>query len=119
MSYDDTLATDLDWARFQLGDTDTSAELLTDDHIEAVLAMYPRAQAVGFMAAGLATRFAQKPTDVSLPSGLRVAWGKRIDQWNKVAADARAGVLEGSTTGFSVAPTRTDGYSEYAAEQSA
>ena len=121
MAYDDTLATDLDWARWQLGDTsnDAATELLTDDHIEAVLSLYPRAQAVGLMAAGLAVRFAQKPTDVSLPSGLRVAWSKRIDQWNKVAATASAGGLEGGATAFSIAPTRTDGYADYAAEQSA
>src|SRR6476661_5671709 len=114
MAYDDTLPTDLDKARFLLGDTSAS-ELLTDDHIEAVLGLYPFNSAVAFMAEGLAARFAQNPSSVSLPSGLSVAWSERVKQWKALAQQMRDGGIVGSAA-FSHTPTRADGYATYAAE---
>lgn len=112
MSYDDTLPTDLDKARALLGDT-ASTELLTDDHIEAVLALYAFNGGVAFLAQELATRYAQKPGSVSLPSGLSVSWAERVKTWLALAQQMRAG---GVVTGgaFAVQPTRNDGYAQAA-----
>jgi hypothetical protein len=93
MSYDDTLPTDMDKARAVLQDIDTTAELLSDDHIEAVLAMFATFDlAIAFMADELAVRFAQKPGSVTLSSGLSVSWSYRVQQWQRIADNARKGV---------------------------
>ncbi len=117
MSFDDTLVTTLDRVRFLLGDTSNNAatELLTDDHIEAVLALYSYNSAVAFMAEGLAARFAQSPTSVSLPSGLSVAWSARVASWLGLAERMRSGGV-GASAAFARTPTRTDGYATYAAD---
>jgi hypothetical protein len=117
MSYDDTLPSDLDKVRHILGDTsnDSATELLTDDHIEAMLASYSYNIAVAHMAPGLAGRFAQEPDRVTLPSGLSVAWSERVKYWLGLAAQMLAGGVAGVYTSFSRTPTRTDGYSEYQA----
>lgn len=116
MPYDDTLPTDLDYARFLLGDTsnDAATELLSDAHIEAVLSRFTVNLAVGFMATGLAARFAQQPGSVSLPSGLSVSWAERVKYWKDLAAQMRAGGVT-SAGAFSVAMRRADGYSDAAA----
>jgi hypothetical protein len=97
MTYTDTLPTSRDTARFLLGDTSNSAgtELLTDAAIDAVLVIYAPNPAVAFLATGLASRFAQKPSDVALPHGLRVAWRERIAAWLGLAAQMRAGGVVG------------------------
>lgn len=117
MAYDDTLPTDLDKARMLLGDTsnDSSTELLTDDHIDAVLGLYSFNSAVAFMAEGLAARFAQDPSSVSLPSGLSVAWSERVKYWKGIAQQMRDGGVVGGGA-FSHTPTRSDGYATYAVE---
>ncbi len=115
MSYNDTLATDLDKARALIGDTSNDAnELLTDGHISAVLVLYAFNAAVAFLATELATRFAQQPGSVSLPSGLSVSWATRVSTWLALATQMRVG---GVVTGgaFSVAGVRNDGYAQAAA----
>lgn len=115
MSYDDTLPADLDKARALIGDTsnDSATELVTDDHIDAVLALYPFNGAVAWLAEELATRFAQKPGSVTLPGGLSVSWSARVSAWQALAKQMRAG---GVTTGgaFAVQSTRNDGYAQAA-----
>ncbi len=91
MSYDPTDLSELNMAREALGDTsnDAAAELLTDDHIQAVIDENGYNLAVALLAEGLVARFAQKPTSVGLPSGLSVAWSKRLDAWIALAARYR------------------------------
>lgn len=113
MSYDETLPTDKDKARALLGDTNEDAELLTDAHIEAALDLYGYSGGVAFLASELVTRFAQKPTDVGLPSGLRVAWRERIAAWKALASQMQNGGVTGAFA-FAIGMTRTDGYSEAA-----
>lgn len=115
MSYDDTdLTAPLNAARALLGDTSNDAnELLTDDHIEAALALYAYNGGVAFLASELAARFAQQPGDVSLPGGLSASWGERVKTWLALAAQMRAGGVAAAGA-FSVTPTRTDGYSQAA-----
>lgn len=118
MSYSDTLDSTLDKVRALLGDTsnDASTELLTDDHIDAVLALYPFNSAVAFMAEGLAARFAQKVSSVSLPGGLAASWAERVKYWKGLAVQMRGGGVTVAGA-FSVASPRADGYAAYAAEQ--
>jgi hypothetical protein len=112
VSYSDTLETDLDKARALLGDT-AAVELLTDDHIDAVLSLYEFGGGVAFLADELAIRYAQQPDRVTLPSGLSVAWSARVAAWRALAVQMRGAGVAGFTA-FSVAPIRTDGYSEAA-----
>lgn len=118
MSYDDTLPSDMDRARALLGDTtnDPATELLTDDHIDAVLSLYAFNPAVAFMAEGLAARFAQKVSSVSLPGGLSASWSERVKYWLGLAEQMRKGGVTASGA-FSVAAPRADGYAAYQAEQ--
>lgn len=115
MSYDDTLPADLDKARALIGDTSNNAgtELLTDDHVEAVLALYAFSGGVAFLAEELATRFAQQPGSVTLPSGLSVSWSARVSAWQALAKQMRAGGVVGGSA-FSVATPRADGYAQAA-----
>ena len=97
MSYDDSLPTNTDKARALIGDTSNNAatELLTDDHIDAVLALYTFNPGVAFLAEELAIRYAQKPGSVSLPGGLSVSWPTRVQMWKALAAQMRAGGVTG------------------------
>lgn len=114
MSYDAELPTSRDKARALLGDTDTSAELLTDAHYSAVLAWKDTFDlAVAFLAQELASKYAQQPGSVTLPSGLSVSWRDRVATWQALA-NSMGGAATYTT--FSVAGTRDDGYVAYAAE---
>ena len=115
MSYDPTLPTDKDYVRFVLGDTDTTAELLPDAQILAVLSTTSRNGTVALLAQGLAARYAQQPTSVSV-SGKSVAWAERVAYWRDLAANG--GAVPGGGA-FSVTPTRTDGYAQLAADEAA
>lgn len=92
MSYDDTDLSDLNRARGALGDTsnDSTTELLTDDHIDAVLMEDGYNLGVAKLAEELAAKYASKPGSVTLPSGLSVSWAYRVAQWNRVATQYRA-----------------------------
>lgn len=121
MPYDPDLLTSLDKARALLGDTsnDPATELLTDDHIEAVLALYATSfdSAVAFLADELVVTYAQQPDSVTLPSGLSVRWSERVKAWQALAARLRVNVTAASYAVFSRAARRNDGYTEYAAGQ--
>lgn len=111
-TYDDTLPTDRDKARSLLGTTDVTSEataLVTDEHIDAVLTWKADLdRAVAFLASELATRFAQKPSDVSLPSGLRTSWRDRISTWLTLAERAGGGAF-GDGGGLSFVPANYGG----------
>lgn len=115
MSYDGTALDGLNRARYVLGDTsnDAATELLTDDFIEAVLALYSFNASIVFMAQGLAARYAQLPTSVSA-NGKSVSWGERVKYWLLLVAN---GGQAGASGAFSVLPTRSDGYAELAAAE--
>lgn len=100
MPYSDTLETDLDVVRAQLGDTsnNVATELVTDAHITTVLAMFSTVDlALAFLADELAVRYAQEPGSVTLPSGLSVSWSERVKEWRRIADNARGGVLSGTS----------------------
>lgn len=93
-TYDDTLPSDRDKARSVLGITDVSTAelaLVSDEYIDAVLVWKDGLDgAVAFIAASLASRYAQMPTSVS-SSGKSVSWGERVRNWLALAASAGAG----------------------------
>lgn len=84
MPYDDTDLSDLNRARAALGDTSTT-ELLTDDHIELVIATDGYNAGVASLANELAARFARKPSAAQIPGGLGATWGERIAEWRRIA----------------------------------
>jgi len=92
-TYDETLSTDKDKVRDQLGVTDvTSAQtaLVSDEHIIATLAALGSVgAAVVYLARELAARFAQRVGRVTLPSGLSVAWPDRVSTWLTLAETAQ------------------------------
>lgn len=113
MTYSASSTTDRNTARFLLGDTsnDVATELLTDAQIDAMLTLYGYNPGVAFLAEGLAARFAQQVSSVSLPGGLSAAWSERVRYWKGLAEQMRSGGVTGGAA-FSRTPTRTDGYSD-------
>jgi hypothetical protein len=104
MSYDPTLPTDKDTARFWLGDTGT-IELLSDAQYDAVITLYGLEPGTAFLADGLVAQFAQLATSVSLPSGLSVTWAERIRAWRDLAIRLRGGQgLSGGNGGITMVP---------------
>jgi hypothetical protein len=111
MSYDATAVDDLNLARALLGDTSNdSAELLTDDHIGAVLTLYGYNAGVAFLADELAIRYAQQPDRVTFESGASFSWSARVGAWRSMASIMRGVAAETASTAFSVASPRADGY---------
>lgn len=106
MSYDDTDRSELNTAREALGDTsnDSATELVTDDHINAVLAENGYNLGVALLAEELAARFAQKVGSVRLPSGLSVDWPERVRNWRTTATQYRTLAIQEATA---AQPTRT------------
>jgi hypothetical protein len=96
VSYDDTLATDLDRARSLIGDT-TDPELHSDEHIDAVLtAQGSLGLAVSYLAWELVMRFANDPikfTDV----GGSYDYSHRIALWQVLAAPYQASLVTDAT----------------------
>lgn len=76
---------------FALTTTPTGAAIdLTLDG-EGVIGVVSEGAAIRAIAAMLAVRYAQKPTDVRLTSGLSISWGQRVQQWNRIAAGQAGG----------------------------
>jgi hypothetical protein len=87
-SFDEELPSDLDRARFELGDTTVESEedaLLSDEAIAAVIAWKGYTAGVAYLAEGLIARFGQEPDSVRLPSGLSVSFRDRIAVWTRLA----------------------------------
>lgn len=112
-TYDPTLATDLDWMRDALGDTDTSAALYEDEAYAAYLDAADDNWRLGAaaMARRLASRYANRPTSLTSDDGSGIRWGDRVANWLKTAAQleaeaARLGV--GGAALWSADPERSD-----------
>lgn len=116
MAYDAAHTDAVSRVRFAVGDIG-DAPLLPDATYTALLAQSGATEegVKRAAAAGLAALYATKPTDVSLPSGLRVAWAQRITQWNRIALGQAGSTAVGGGS-FSVALTRRDAYADLADE---
>ncbi|MBE3039936.1 MAG: hypothetical protein IMZ62_14150 [Chloroflexi bacterium] len=90
-TYSTSLAAELDHVRFALGDTDTTAPLIVDATITALLTEFGYAEALAQCADALVALFGQKPDTYDESGGLKFSWRERIKAWQKVADNARSG----------------------------
>lgn len=105
MAYDPTLDTPLDRLRFQLGDTDSAAELLPDGTYTAVLLAQDDDETAAALALldGLIAKFAQMPSKVATDKGASVEWRDRLEAWRALRTRLLAVVAE-ATQVATVAP---------------
>lgn len=88
MSYDPSLATDLDWMRYRLGDTsnDPATEWLPDETYEAELAIHSdRRLAAASIAIALSNSPNMALTSFSASGDMSVSWGDRRKHLLEVA----------------------------------
>lgn len=111
-TYNDRLTNELDTIRWQLGDTDMSDALLSDEHITAVLALKGSVSAaVSTLAGELVRIFARQPVRAS-SNGKSVDYSDRLAVWRELVSNPSG------APAFSVAPPRADGYAIRAAAES-
>lgn len=92
-SYDPTLTTDRDQVRFQIGDTDTADQLLSDEELDALLLLETSVDLAAARAADrLAIEFIRKADEVVDDLGQRVKYGNRAALFQKLATAARSRV---------------------------
>jgi hypothetical protein len=90
VSYTNTLPTNKDKVRLLIGDTDTSAEMLVDNEINAVLALQPTVTfAAAACADAIAAKYARK-VDLSI-GATSVSLSQRAEAFRDLAARLRAG----------------------------
>ena len=89
-TFDPALSNPRDSVRLLLGDTDTTAALLDDSTIDAMLAAHPYRAAVCLLAQGLIVRFGQEP-DSFKAGTVSISWGARITAWQEVVKQMQAG----------------------------
>lgn len=88
VTYNGGLTLARDRLRFQLGDTDTSNALLTDEEIAgAVTLQSTEDAALLYLAKGLLRRWAREPVRVSA-DGTTFDWSGRLEVWREIIADA-------------------------------
>jgi hypothetical protein len=105
VSYDDTLATDLDRVRSILGDTDDTNELHSDEHIEAVLsARGSLPLAVSYLAHELVVWFEQEPVTFRDVAGEK-NFSERLTTWRLLAAPYTAEITAQATAAAYAANT--------------
>lgn len=105
-TFNDTLTTAMDNARFLLGDTNAFQQvvngapqfddsmppnpilvmLLSDETIMAMITNYTFNMAVGKLARGLASQYSQEPDRYEDEGGVRVWWQSRIKTWLLLAS---------------------------------
>lgn len=96
MTYDTSLSTAKDRLRFQLGDTDTTAELLPDATYAAVLLAQDDDETATALVLldGLIARYAQMPSKVANDKGASVEWKDRLEAWKALRTRLLADVAE-------------------------
>ena len=106
-TYNDDLSDAISRVRADVGDT-ADPGLLPDATYDAVLDIHTDADDVTDEAAAtrdiarkLAAKFAVKPTQVRLVSGLSVTW-ERVQQWNLIAQGLAGGASAGRARGFTI-----------------
>jgi len=106
-TYDDNLSDALSRVRSDVGDI-ADPGLLPDETYDAVLIantdendVVDEQAATRVMARKLAAKFAVKPTQVRLVSGLSVTW-ERVQQWNLIAQGLAGGAVTGRAKGITI-----------------
>lgn len=97
-TYDETLSTDTDKARSRIGDTDVTDALMSDEHIDAVLAWRGSVDAaVVYLAQELVARFARNPIRMS-DNGTSIDMSENMKVWRQIAGDAQSSAAGGALT---------------------
>lgn len=91
----DPSASDRDWVRFRIQDTDENAQLVSDEEIDAELAVGTKEAAAAVIARVVARRFA-KQADLS-EGDVSIRYGERAKRWLAIANELEGG-LSGVTT---------------------
>lgn len=88
-SYDESLATDTDWVRMRIGDTDATGPLLSDEAIASFLAeQATRTLAAASACDAIAAIFTRKANSFSA-GGTSVNWGDRAKAFRDLATQLR------------------------------
>lgn len=99
----DPSASDRDWVRFRVQDTDETAELVSDEEIDAELAVGTKEAAAVTIAEAIARRFAKKADLVEGDTSIR--YSERAKRWASIAKD-----LEGGLSGVTTPATTTNAF---------
>lgn len=86
-SYDESLPTDKDWARFKLGDTDSSEWLLADETITAEITRLGKYAGIASLARGLIARFGRESNRLERDGDVKIEWKDRLAGWRQVAEE--------------------------------
>jgi len=80
---------------------DVASPLLLDATIEAKITAFGYLEALAQCAEALASQFARQPDEYNESTGIRLRWSSRVATWQKLAIDARAGIIAdpSATTG--------------------
>lgn len=114
-SYDPNLADPISRLRFNVGDIaapgyapdETYTAKLTEHTTTATgddgttTATTDEASATRDVARGLAAYYATRPDSIA-DAGSRLTWGKRIDQWNRIADGKAGGAKSRRATGITI-----------------
>jgi hypothetical protein len=93
---------DADDDTFKLALTVTGAAIDLVNDGAGVVGVVDEAAATRQIARKLAVRYAQKPSDVRLTSGLSISWSERVTQWNLIAKGEAGGAGAKRAKGFTL-----------------
>ncbi|MCW5936729.1 MAG: hypothetical protein KIT11_05425 [Fimbriimonadaceae bacterium] len=97
-----------DYARFLLGDVDSTTHLLEDEEVEALLALRGFREGVAQLAESCVARVSQQPERFEDEAGIQSEWTQqRVRHWTELAARMRANVTK--TTATSLGPDVVSG----------
>jgi hypothetical protein len=96
-TFDPSLSTLKDHIRLAIGDTDTTAAMLADETIAALLAAHTYPEALAQCCDALVTRYGQRPDEYAESGGVKITWGERCKRWSELADNARAGKIKTPT----------------------
>jgi hypothetical protein len=84
---------DLDLVRLALGDTDTTAQVLSDEYIDGALSLYVTVAAtVTKLASELVARYGREPVRVTVDE-LTVDYSERLSTWRALISGGSGGVV--------------------------
>ena len=89
-SYDPNLSTDKDQVRFNIGDTDSTDQQLSDEEINALLVSTGSVQAASVKACeGLIAKYARYAAQAT--GGISIQWNQLQDHYRKLIDDINSG----------------------------
>lgn len=103
-TFNPALPTQLDRARFALGDKhnnsvagEVAEPLLQDETIQAMIDRFGYREGVAQLADGLVAEYAQMPDSIT-DDTTKMQWSSRLDAWRELASSMRSGVVATGST---------------------